>query len=116
MLEENARGRQIGTGKGPVRMNPKLKTRETDRLCEAILSLGSVDECYALLEDLLTISELQSVAQRLAVAEMLDQGQTYEEIERNTGASSATISRVKRALAFGADGYRIVLDRLHGVG
>lgn len=97
-------------------MNAKLKTRDTDRLCEAILSLRSVDECYNLLDDLLTISELQSIAQRLAVAEMLDQGQTYDEIEHATGASSATISRVKRALAFGADGYRLVLDRLHGAG
>ncbi len=116
MLEENARGRRSRPGRGPDAMNAKLKTRDTDRLCEAILSLRSVDECYNLLEDLLTISELQSIAQRLAVAEMLDQGQTYDEIEHATGASSATISRVKRALAFGADGYRLVLDRLHGAG
>lgn len=95
-------------------MNPKLKSRETDQLCEALLSLKTVEECYAFLEDILTVSEIQSVAQRLSVARMLDQGQRYEDIERVTGASSATISRVKRALAFGADGYRIVLDRLNG--
>lgn len=93
-------------------MNPKLKTHEADMLCEAILSLSNVDECYAFLEDILTISELQSIAQRLAVARMLDDGQTYDDIEKVSGASSATISRVKRALAFGADGYRLVLDRL----
>ncbi|NMP22600.1 YerC/YecD family TrpR-related protein [Sulfobacillus harzensis] len=92
-------------------MNPKLKTHDTDLLCEAILSLQTVDECYAFLEDILTISELQSIAQRLAVARMLDEGQTYDDIEKVTGASSATISRVKRCLSFGADGYRIVLDR-----
>lgn len=93
-------------------MNPKLKTHDTDVLCEAILSLTTVDECYALLEDMLTISEIQSIAQRLAVARMLDEGQTYDDIEKLTGASSATISRVKRCLTFGADGYRLVLDRV----
>lgn len=93
-------------------MNPKLKSHETDLLCHAILSLTSVDECYAFLEDILTISELQSIAQRLSVARMVDQGQTYDDIEKVTGASSATISRVKRCLNFGADGYRMVLDRL----
>ncbi len=92
-------------------MNPKLKNHETDQLCEAILSLENTDECYAFLEDILTISEIQSIAQRLAVARMLDDGQTYDDIERMTGASSATISRVKRCLTFGADGYRLVLDR-----
>ncbi len=93
-------------------MNPKLKTHDTDVLCEAILSLKTVDECYSFLEDILTISEIQSIAQRLAVARMLDEGQTYDDIERVTGASSATISRVKRCLSFGADGYRLVLDRI----
>lgn len=94
-------------------MNAKVKTHETDMLCQAILSLNTAEECYAFLEDILTISEIQSVAQRLAVARMLDQGQTYDDIEKVTGASSATISRVKRCLAFGADGYRLVLDRLN---
>ena len=93
-------------------MNPKLKNHDTDMLCEALLSLTTVDECYAFLEDILTISEMQSIAQRMAVARMLDQGQTYDDIEKLTGASSATISRVKRFLTFGADGYRLVLDRM----
>lgn len=81
-------------------------------LCQAILSLKNEEECYAFLEDILTISELISIAQRFAVARMLDEGQTYDDIEKVTGASSATISRVKRCLTFGADGYRLVLDRL----
>lgn len=59
------------------------------------------------------MSEIQSIAQRWAVARMLDAGQTYDDIARTTGASSATISRVKRALSFGADGYRLVLKRLN---
>ncbi len=93
-------------------MNARLKNDETDFLCRAILSLDTEEECYAFFEDILTIGEIQSIAQRLAVARMLDAGQTYEDIERITGASSATISRVKRCLTFGADGYRLVLDRL----
>lgn len=93
-------------------MNPKLKNAETDKLCRAILSLRTEAECYAFLEDILTAAEIQSVAQRLAVADMLDGGRTYEDIARETGASSATISRVNRSLRFGADGYRLVLDRL----
>ena len=92
-------------------MNPKLKNEATDQLCNSILSLRTVDECYAFLEDILTVTEIQSIAQRMALARMLDDGQTYDDIERHTGASSATISRVKRCLSFGADGYRLVLDR-----
>ncbi len=93
-------------------MNPKFKTPESTLLCRAVLSLDSEEECLAFFEDILTAQELQSIAQRLTVARMLNEGQTYEDIARLSGASSATISRVKRALSFGADGYRIVLDRL----
>ncbi|MBX5467765.1 MAG: helix-turn-helix domain-containing protein [Firmicutes bacterium] len=96
---------------GP-RVNPKLRNPDTDALFDAILALRNRDECYAFFEDVLTVSELQAIVQRWAVARSLDQGQTYEDIARATGASSATISRVKRALMFGADGYRMVLDRL----
>lgn len=95
-------------------MNSKLRTKETAMLCQAFLSLESEEECLAFFEDILTVQEMQSIAQRLSVARMLDQGQTYDDIARVTGASSATISRVKRALSFGADGYRVVLDKLHG--
>jgi TrpR-related protein YerC/YecD len=94
-------------------VNPKLRNPDTDALFDAILALRNREECYAFFEDVLTVSELQAIVQRWAVARSLDQGQTYEDIARATGASSATISRVKRALMFGADGYRMVLDRLH---
>ena len=93
-------------------MNLKLRTPETELLCRAFLSLETRDECLAFFEDILTVQELHSIAQRLWVAQMLDQGQTYDDIARITGASSATISRVKRALAFGADGSRAVLDKM----
>ncbi len=85
-----------------------------DRLCEAILALRSVDDCYRFFEDLCTVGELQALAQRLQVAEMLAAGATYEDICARTGMSSATISRIKRALMYGADGYRLVMARLAG--
>ena len=80
-------------------------------LCNAILLLKTPQECKALLEDLRTIRELQDLSQRFAVAGMLDQGRNYAEIASETGASSATISRVNRCLQYGSRGYRLVLDR-----
>ncbi|HLN62871.1 MAG TPA: YerC/YecD family TrpR-related protein [Symbiobacteriaceae bacterium] len=93
-------------------MNEKLRDELTDKLFEAILALESVEECYRLFEDLATISEIKALAQRLEVAKMLDAGMTYEDIVAATGASTATISRVKKCLNYGADGYRIVLERV----
>lgn len=95
-----------------VAINEKLRDELTDRLFEAILTLESVDECYRFFEDLATISEIKALAQRLEVAKMLDAGMTYEDIVAATGASTATISRVKKCLHYGADGYRVVLERV----
>ena len=93
-------------------VNPKLKDSLTDQLCEAVLLLRDTEECYQFFEDVCTISELKALAQRLEVARMLDAGHTYDDIVARTGASTATISRVKRCLNYGADGYKIVLERL----
>ncbi len=90
----------------------KLKNDEVDGLFRAILSLKDEEECYRFFEDLCTIHELQSLAQRLAVARQLDSGMTYASIAESTGASTATISRVSRCLGYGADGYKRVLERL----
>ncbi len=90
----------------------KLRDRVVDQLFEAILKLETVEECYHLFDDLCTVGEVQSLAQRLEVARMLREGKTYSHIETETGASTATISRVKRCLNYGADGYTLVLDRL----
>ena len=90
----------------------KLKEPFTDALFEAVLSLESIEECYRFFEDICTIKEIQSISQRLAVARLLKQGKTYAEIEKSTGASTATISRVNRCLVYGADGYQLVLKRL----
>lgn len=81
-------------------------------LYRAILSLQSEEECRAFFQDLCTVSELRAMAQRLEVAQLLDQGMIYNDILQRTGASSATISRVNRALQYGADGYKAVLPRL----
>ena len=83
-----------------------------DRLFEAVLRLRTVDECYRFFEDLCTVGEVQALAQRLQAAELLRSGATYEDISARTGMSSATISRIKRFLVYGADGYRLVLERL----
>lgn len=93
-------------------VNPKLRDPHVDRLFEAILQLRSVEECYRFFEDLCTVHELRALAQRFHVARLLHEGATYEEVVRRTGASSATVSRVKRFLEYGADGYRLVLRRL----
>ncbi|NLZ70122.1 MAG: helix-turn-helix domain-containing protein [Clostridiaceae bacterium] len=90
----------------------RLKNPETDRLFEAILQLDSIEECYALFEDLCTIGEVKSMTQRFQIARLLAQGATYAEISARTGVSTATISRVNRCLEYGADGYRLALDRL----
>lgn len=92
-------------------VNEKLRTPLNDQLFSAILSLRTVDECYELFEDLCTIHEVKSLAQRLEVARMLNEGEIYENIVEKTGASTATISRIKRCLLYGADGYKNVLAR-----
>ena len=90
-------------------MNNKIRSNETDQLFEAILTLKNIEECYAFFEDVCTIHEILAMAQRLSVAKMLMQKKTYVEIAKETGASTATISRVNRSLIFGNDGYSIVL-------
>ena len=94
-------------------MNTRTKREHNPALYEAILSLRSVEECLWFFEDLCTISEIKSLASRFQVAILLAKGYTYTEIFEKTGVSTATISRVKRCLDYGADGYRTVLDRMN---
>ena len=91
--------------------NPKLKEPLTDQLFTAILLLKNEEECYQFFEDICTIGEIKALAQRLEVARMVQEGYIYDEIVEKTGASTATISRIKRCLLYGADGYKLVLDR-----
>jgi TrpR-related protein YerC/YecD len=88
----------------------RLRTPEVDALIEALLSLDDPDDMYALLQDLCTVREIRDMSQRLTVARMLAAGEHYADIQAATGASNTTISRVNRALHYGADGYRAVLD------
>lgn len=93
-------------------MNNKLQDKNLDFLFEVILSLKSSDECYKFFEDLCTVPELKAMSQRLAVAKMLSLKRVYSDIVSETGASTATISRVNRSLNYGCDGYELVFDRL----
>lgn len=90
----------------------KLHTKEVDTLFEAILSLKSVDECYKFFEDACTIKEVLEIAQRLKAAKMLTDGVNYAVISKETGMSTATISRVNRCLEYGNGGYAMILERL----
>ena len=82
-----------------------------DRLFRVILSLESVEDCYALFEDMCTIKELQDMAQRLDTAFLLDEGKNYQAISKAIGISTATISRVSRCLNYGSGGYRAAITR-----
>ncbi|MDE6839045.1 MAG: TrpR-like protein, YerC/YecD [Acutalibacter sp.] len=93
-------------------MNEKLQDENLDSLFKAILTLQTTDECYRFFEDLCTVPELKAMAQRIVVAQMLTERHIYTDIVSRTGASTATISRVARALNYGSDGYALVFDRL----
>ena len=92
-------------------MSKSVKNEEVDHLMDAILSLKNREEAYNFFEDLCTVNEIKSMAQRLEVAKLLVQKVKYTEIVKQTGASTATISRVNRALNYGNDGYEIVIKR-----
>ncbi|MBQ7131037.1 MAG: TrpR-like protein, YerC/YecD [Oscillospiraceae bacterium] len=93
-------------------MDSKLKDKSLDSLFEAILSLETTQECYSFFEDLCTVLELKSFSQRFQVAKMLSDHKVYSDIVSETGASTATISRVNRSLNYGCGGYDIVFSRL----
>ena len=86
-------------------------SEQTDALCEALLTLKTREEFYAFLEDVCTIKEILDISQRLSVANLLDRGLSYSAISRETGASTATISRVSRCYEYGSGGYRTVIER-----
>ncbi|PKK97157.1 MAG: TrpR-like protein YerC/YecD [Tenericutes bacterium HGW-Tenericutes-3] len=90
----------------------KFASKDIDLLFDAILKLENKEECYRLFEDLCTIKEVMDMAQRIRVAKLLDQKVPYHTIVDETHASTATISRVNKSLMYGADGYKIIIDRL----
>lgn len=93
-------------------MNSKLQDKNTDLLFQAILQLRTPEECYNFFEDLCTVPELKAMSQRLVVARMLTSKNVYSSIVEETGASTATISRVNRSLSYGCGGYKLIFDRM----
>lgn len=93
-------------------MSKTIRTAAVEHLFEAILQLRDKEECYLFFEDVCTVNELLSLSQRFEVAKMLTENKTYLEIAEQTGASTATISRVNRSLNYGNDGYQMVFKRL----
>lgn len=94
-------------------LDSRVKNEQVDDLARAMVELQNTDEAYRFFEDIFTIHELQAVAQRLAVARLLRERVTYQEIAEKTGASTATISRVNRCLTYGAGGYQMILGKLY---
>lgn len=92
--------------------NSKIKSDQVDGFFEAVLKLETMEECYRFFEDICTIKEIQAIAQRLEVAKLLKASKTYNEIEAETSASTATISRINRSLNYGAEGYNMILKKL----
>ena len=90
----------------------KIESAQVDQLCEAVLQIETKEECYKFLEDICTIKEVQAIAQRFEVAKLLKAKKTYTEIEKETGASTATISRINRSLTYGVGGYKIVFEKM----
>jgi len=97
-------------------MNKLPKKPRNENMYKAILSLRNVEECMKFFDDLCTVSELLAMEQRYQVASCLDDGMIYNEILAETGASSATISRVNRSLQYGNGGYAIVFERTKNQG
>jgi TrpR-related protein YerC/YecD len=88
-----------------------IRSKENDALFEAILKLENIEECYKFFEDVCTINEIQAMSQRLNVAKLLHENYTYSQIEKMTGVSTATISRISKCLHYGPGGYKIVLEK-----
>ena len=86
--------------------------KSTDDFCNALLSLKTKEELYDFLDDICTIKEMLDISQRLSVAKMLKKGISYSAISKETGASTATISRVNKCLVYGSSGYKTVLERM----
>ena len=93
-------------------MGKGIRTKEVEQLFEAILTLQDTEECFTFFEDVCTVNEILSMAQRFQVAKMLRNNHTYTEVAEATGASTATISRVNRSLNYGNDGYEMVFERI----
>lgn len=93
-------------------MNKLPQKPRNENMYKAVLSLETVEECMKFFDDLCTVSEIMAMEQRYQVASCLDDGMIYNDILAETGASSATISRVNRSLQYGSGGYEIAFSRV----
>lgn len=91
----------------------KVQNEQIDKLFEAILKLETVEECYRFFDDLCTINEIEAFGQRLMVAKMLHNKMTYQEIEKETGISAATISKISKSYMYGPRGYKMIIEKLN---
>ena len=91
---------------------PNYQSESIDRLFRAILTLESLEDCYAFFDDVCTIGELQDMAQRLDTAILLSEGKSYQTISQQVGVSTATIGRVSRCLNYGKGGYKKAIEKL----
>lgn len=94
-----------------MKYKSKFASKDIDQLFETILTLENIDECYRFFEDLCTVKEVLDMAQRLKVAKMLEDKHSYQDIVKETKASTATISRVAKSLTYGAEGYHTVFNK-----
>jgi TrpR-related protein YerC/YecD len=94
----------------------KIEKKYLENLYKAIVSLQTEDECAAFFDDICTIQELEALSQRFEVAKLLYEGKNYVDINKLTGASTATICRVSKCLSYGDGGYKTVIQRLEKAG
>lgn len=92
-------------------MIEKLNSKELTKLFEGILKLKTTEECYKFFEDLCTIKELEAMSTRFQAAIKLLDGKTFEEILDTVSISSATLSRVSKAIKYGDGGYQMIIRR-----
>lgn len=97
---------------GAMIVNSKIKDANVTLLFQAVLELQTMDECYDFFDDLCTVPEIKAISQRIVVAKMLRDKKVYSEIVEQTGASTATISRVNRSLLYGCNGYEKIFNRM----
>ncbi|MBQ3052159.1 MAG: hypothetical protein IJD55_00460 [Clostridia bacterium] len=93
---------------------PKFEIKDANNFYKAVLSLKTIEECADFFDDICTIQEIEAIAQRFEVANQLEQGKSYIDINKSTGASTATICRVSKCLNYGNGGYKTAIDRLKG--
>lgn len=93
-------------------MEKTIRTESVEEFFRAVMTLQNEEEFFSFFEDICTVQEVVSIAQRFSVARMLHDNKTYVEVAKATGASSATISRVNRSMNFGNGSYDMIFDRL----